>query len=101
MLASCARRRHAATIGALTARNEKLVAANTELATRNSALTAANSRLAAHCGAAVVDASATSEASLQEGNARAHALTRALAPVCAHEASNPVGAPRVTTQSTL
>ena len=67
------RRRHAATVDALTAQNVKLVAANSELATRNSALTAENSRLAAQCGAAVVDTSVTSEASLQEGNARAHA----------------------------
>ncbi len=96
-----ARRRHAAAIGALTARNAKLAAENTELTTQNSALTAANSKLAAKCGAAVVDASATSEASLEEGNVHAHALTRALTLVGAHKASHPVGAPRVTTESTL
>jgi hypothetical protein len=82
-----ARRRYAATIGALAAQNAKLVAENTELATQNSALTAENSKLAAQCGAAVVDASATSEASLQEGNARARAHARAFCayseyPVC-------------------
>jgi hypothetical protein len=78
-----ARRRYAATVGALTARNEKLVAANTELTAANANLTAANtnlettisalsaenSKLAAQCGA-VVDA--TSEALRQEGTARTH-----------------------------
>jgi len=79
-----ARRRYAATIGALTARNEKLAAANTELtaantnlATKISALSAENSKLAAQCGA-VVDA--TSEALLQEGTARTP--VRALSFVC-------------------
>ena len=72
-----ARRRYAATIGALTARNEKLVAANTNLATTISALSAENSKLAAQCGA-VVDA--TSEALRQEGTARTH--VSALSSLC-------------------
>lgn len=77
-----ARRRCAAKIGALTAQNAKLAAANAELAaavssltTKVSALAAENSKLAAQCSAAV-NATATSEASLQEGNARAHACRR-------------------------
>ena len=71
-----ARRRYVDKIGALTARNEKLVAVNTELTAANtnlattiSALSAENSKLAAQCGA-VVDA--TSEALLPEGTARTH-----------------------------
>ncbi len=86
-----ARRRYVDKIGALTARNEKLVAANTELTAANTELTAANtnlattvsalsaenSKLAAQCGA-VVDA--TSEALLQEGTARTH--VRALSSLC-------------------
>ena len=64
--------RYVAKIGALTAQNAELAAANTELTTKISALAAENSKLAAQCGA-VVDA--TREASLQEGNAHAHART--------------------------
>lgn len=91
-----ARRRYAATIDALTARNEKLLAANMELTAANtnlettiSALSAENSKLAAQCGA-VVDA--TSEALLQEGTARTH--VRALSSLCT------LRYPSVSTQST-
>jgi hypothetical protein len=84
-----ARLRYVDKIGALTARNEKLVAANTELTAANtnlettiSALSAENSKLAAQCGAAV---DATSEALLQEGTARTHA--RALSSLCEQSAS--------------
>ena len=84
-----ARLRYVDKIGALTARNEKLVAANTNLTAANtnlettiSALSAENSKLAAQCGA-VVDA--TSEALRQEGTARTHA--RALSSLCEQSAS--------------
>ena len=79
-----ARRRCAAKIDALTAQNAKLAAANTELAaafsdltTKMSALVAENAKVVARCGAAV-NATATSEASLQEGNAHSRARACAL-----------------------